>query len=519
MKFVNILTIAIIAFFLTITLVKASHIAETSINPSDWTANTDADVSLAVNNKDGDNIVKFELLIPETSDQKPIYLIKDITTPAGWTYKTTKRTEQAYPYKITWFTEGTGVEKGKSIGLGFTAQSPNSGSYNWAWITSDSKSGTSTGTLKTSIILAPVSYFTIEGDPTSIKAGETFKITVKVYDKDNKIKTDYTGKVKFTSTDYRAILPSDYTFKSTDKGLREFNIVYKTVGNQTFTVSDDGLKISKTSKTTTVNAGDAVSITISPDNTKISAGEKIEFTTKAKDKFGNKFDVTDKTTWNIDNQAGGTWSKNVYTSANKGVWTVTGTYRSLIDGVTLNIDVAPVKPIAPVEPVTPTQPTTPTEPLTPTQPVAPVTPLTPLVVIGEDSITIAPNSNDTMTLSVSNMGASDLTGVSLSYEGIPSDWILVYPTAVDIPSETSKDFIVLIAVPENETESKTITFKVTAQGGITASKDVALNIGTAPTGIFIGLSKNLLQLGVVIIAVVAVVIIAWELWFRKPRKS
>jgi len=496
MKFVKILTVAILVFFLTMTLVKATHTSEISIKPSDWSASTDADVSLTLNNKDGNNIVKLELSIPETGDQKPVYLIKEISWPAGWTYEPRARIGQ-YPYKITWSTTGAGIEKGKSLSFGFTAQSPSAtGNYSWSWATTDSKNGTYTGTLTTSVVLAPISYFTIEGEPNSTKAGESFKITIKVYDKSDKIKTDYTGTVKFTSTDYKAILPSDYTFKTADKGLKEFSVMYKTVGNQTFTISDGTAKVSKTSKTTSVNVGDAISITISPDNANASVGNKVEFKTKAKDKFGNKIDVTEKTVWSIDAEAGGNWSKNVYTSEKKGVWTVTGTYKNLIDGVTLSVGVAP--------PVTPVQP---------------VTPLAPLVIIGEDTVAIVPGANDTLTLSVSNMGESDLTDVSLSTEGIPSDWILIYPPSSDIPSETAKDFIVLIAVPQNETGAKTITFKATSQEEATASKDVTLNIGIAPTGVFIALSKNLLQLGVVIIAVVAVVIIAWELWFRKPKKS
>jgi len=495
MKFVKILTIAILAFFLTMTLVRATHTSSITMNPNAWAASTDADVSLTVNNQNGDNIVKLELSVPETGDQKPIYLIKDISTPAGWTYSTTNRINQSSPYKITWSTTGAGIESGKSLGFGFTAQSPATGSYKWTWTTTDSKTGTYTGTLTTSIALAPVSYFTIEGVPNTTDAGESFKITVKVYDKSDKIKTDYTGTIKFTSTDYKAILPSDYTFKTSDSGLKEFSIMYKTVGDQTFTISDG--TISKTSKITSVNIGNPVSITISPDNANISVGDKTEFKAQAKDKFGNKFDVTEKTIWDIDDQAGGNWSKNVYTSEKKGIWTVTGTYRSLVDGVTLNVGIAPVTPLAPT----------------------PVTPLTPLVIISEESITIAPGTNDTMTLTVNNMGKSDLTGVSLSSEGIPSDWILIYPPSIDIPAGTSKDFIVLISVPGNETESKTITFKATSQSGATTSKSVTLSIGIAPTGVFTAISKNLLQLGVVIIAVVAVVIIAWELWFRKPKKS
>jgi hypothetical protein len=46
-----------------------------------------------------------------------------------------------------------------------------------------------------------------------------------------------------------------------------------------------------------------------------------------------------------------------------------------------------------------------------------------------------------------------------------------------------------------------------------------LNLETTPAtgGWFAGLTKNLLNLGIVIIAVAALILIGWELWFRKPK--
>jgi len=60
-----------------------------------------------------------------------------------------------------------------------------------------------------------------------------------------------------------------------------------------------------------------------------------------------------------------------------------------------------------------------------------------------------------------------------------------------------------------------VTFTATSNEGASSTMEVTLYAGTAPTGIFAGISKNLLQLAVVIIAVATVVIIVWELWFRK----
>lgn len=48
----------------------------------------------------------------------------------------------------------------------------------------------------------------------------------------------YRGTVHFTSSDPLATLPADYTFTAADAGRHDFDIVLRTAGNQTFTVSD-----------------------------------------------------------------------------------------------------------------------------------------------------------------------------------------------------------------------------------------------------------------------------------------
>ncbi len=98
--------------------------------------------------------------------------------------------------------------------------------------------------------------------------------------------------------------------------------------------------------------------------------------------------------------------------------------------------------------------------------------------------------------------------------GIPSEWITIYPFKITLEAGTSRDFLIVLSVPENETESRKIDLIATSTEGITTSRNIDLNLGAPPTG-FVGISKNLLNLGIVIIAVAALVLIAWELWFRK----
>ena len=94
--------------------------------------------------------------------------------------------------------------------------------------------------------------------PAAVTAGSTFgSVTVTAYDAYNNVKTDYTGKIYFTSSDSTATLPyttsSKYSFVSADKGVHTFSgFTLKIVPSQTITVSDGSL-----SKATTITVNSA----------------------------------------------------------------------------------------------------------------------------------------------------------------------------------------------------------------------------------------------------------------------
>jgi uncharacterized protein YcnI len=506
MKKVSALLIATLIFSITATLVLASHTASISVIPDKWGIGEEADVTMTITNTAGDGIVEFEVLIPETVDEEPIYIIEEISKPGGWEYITTHKDGQ-FPYKIRWYTTGTGISEGESLNFGFRAKAPDIKSeYEWSWKTTDTNDVSYTRTFKTETTLAPVHHFILTNEPETIKADETFTIGVSVRDATDKVKTDYTGIIKFTSTDSKAILPEDYTFKIGDTGFKKFSIKYRSAGNQTVTITDATAGISETSDKTMVNPGKAVSIKISPDGYTVSSENSIEFTGMALDKFDNQFDVTEETLWDIDDEAGGDWTENEYTAEIEGVWTVTGTYTGLVDGTILNVGPVEVTPTLPEEEIIPEIPE--------------ITPeVEPLVITSLDQITIAPGSNDTMVLSVDNNEETRVTQVTVSVEGIPSEWIEVFPSTVDIEGKGSRSFLITISVPENETETKEITFTVNTTEGLTASKDVTLKIGTLPITGFPLSVENLLPAGIILIAVAAIILSVWKVWFSKPKKS
>lgn len=92
-----------------------------------------------------------------------------------------------------------------------------------------------------------VSFETIDGfeltAPTSANANEEIqKITLRAVDRNGRTVENYTGTVRFTSTDPLAILPNfgEYTFKNRDQGSKEFPLVVKfgTSGEQMILAED-----------------------------------------------------------------------------------------------------------------------------------------------------------------------------------------------------------------------------------------------------------------------------------------
>jgi hypothetical protein len=509
MKYAKLTTIAILCLMMSVTVAMASHSSSVTMSPSSWASSSGKSVSVTVANNGPDSIVMVELTVPLDMNNNPIYTLiqNSITTPQGW------EAAMKGNYKVVWVAKGSGIVSGTSQGLfGVDAISPSaSGDYLWKWTTTDNKNVAYNGTVTTTVGQAPVSYFVISGLPTSTVAGSALKFSVTAYGGDSQVKTDYAGTVHFTTSDINAVLPSDYTFQTSDYGSKMFGVTYKNSGSQSITVTDSSAGISKESTKTLVNPGAAVDIGVSPENKAISAGDQVAFKISAVDKYSNVFDVTDKATITIDKKAGGSWNKNVYTSQNEGTWVVIADYSSLVSGTTLVVGKATTTPVV----VTPTQPIV-VNTSTPGNQNATVEEMTLSV---PDKISIAPGANDTMIVTVNNNGNTKLSGVEISVQGIPKEWTSVYPAANDVPAKSSKDFLVIVVVPGNESGSKAIEFTAIADNSVTASKSTSLTIGSAPTGGTFTLPKNMLQLGVVIIAVAAVVIIGWELWFKKPKSK
>ncbi len=92
-----------------------------------------------------------------------------------------------------------------------------------------------------------VAYFSIEDLPSEASKGENLTAKIVAKDENGQTVVNYTGTIRFSSSDDRAILPNDYTFSPDDQGEHSFYlaITFGTSGEQTLAVHDlDDFRIS-----------------------------------------------------------------------------------------------------------------------------------------------------------------------------------------------------------------------------------------------------------------------------------
>ena len=188
-------------------------------------------------------------------------------------------------------------------------------------------------------------YFTITNVPASVTAGQSFScVTVTVYNSDGTVDTKYNGKVYFTSTDPKAVLPytiqNEYKFTSGHNGDRGVHVFsgfnLATIGCQTITVT--GNSISTTTNPISVNHASPRRVQVAPKTATISAGNSQTYTATAIDYYGNSWGISSLAAWSITSGASGSWSGNSYTSASTGSWTVTCSYLGLGDSASLTVN-------------------------------------------------------------------------------------------------------------------------------------------------------------------------------------
>jgi parallel beta-helix repeat protein len=124
--------------------------------------------------------------------------------------------------------------------------------------------------------------------PASTTAGSAFSITITALDSSNKIATNYTGSVHFSSSDALAGLPANYAFTTTNAGVHTFNtIILKTAGTQTVTATDLTSSSINGKASVPVSPAAASQFRVSGFPSPTTAGVANNFTVTASDPFGN----------------------------------------------------------------------------------------------------------------------------------------------------------------------------------------------------------------------------------------
>ncbi len=122
----------------------------------------------------------------------------------------------------------------------------------------------------------PVSYLKIEGLEETVALNSSLNFTVTAYDDDGNTATDYTGDVRFSSSDNNSTLPDDYTFEAEDQGSHTFSLSlsFKTEGTQTLTVTDiDQTSVYGEMDVAVSSSGSGSSVSSSDSSSSSSSGE------------------------------------------------------------------------------------------------------------------------------------------------------------------------------------------------------------------------------------------------------
>ncbi|HET6880446.1 MAG TPA: VCBS repeat-containing protein [Pirellulales bacterium] len=102
----------------------------------------------------------------------------------------------------------------------------------------DASTGSIMGSTTVAVSPATASTMIVTGFPSPITAGVAGSFTVTLKDAYGNVATAYTGTVRITSSDARAVLPANYTFTSGDAGKHTFSATLKTAGTQSITATD-----------------------------------------------------------------------------------------------------------------------------------------------------------------------------------------------------------------------------------------------------------------------------------------
>ena len=129
--------------------------------------------------------------------------------------------------------------------------------------------------------------FTVTGLPSVVKAGDTSTITVSATGGLGAVNPNFTGLLRFSSSDLKSTLPTDYTFTAADKGVKAFTVAFRTAGTQTLVAGSPASTITSVTAFTRVTPGAASQFALTNFPQGLVAGGVQPLTITANDPFGN----------------------------------------------------------------------------------------------------------------------------------------------------------------------------------------------------------------------------------------
>jgi uncharacterized repeat protein (TIGR01451 family) len=257
------------------------------------------------------------------------------------------------------------------------------GNHNGRWVQYEATLSTTNPFITPQLHQVTVYYtdapatLTVTPDLHTVAAGETVTYTASL-DDGNDI-WDVTGE-------------TDFSIDAGASGVWTEDVYTSQIAG-TWTVTGQYLNMTDTANLTVEHAS-AVTITLTPAEETLMNGESVTYTVSAEDAYSNTWDATTETDFSIDAGAGGDWTDNVYTSQVAGDWTVTGDHQGVTGTAILHV--TPVAGLAVAKTDSPDP-----------------------VIVGSTLI---------YTITVTNYGPSDATGVSLS-DDLPEEVTLSAVTA------------------------------------------------------------------------------------------
>ena len=172
--------------------------------------------------------------------------------------------------------------------------------------------------------------------PPSATSGTPFNATVSAVDANGNVDTLYTGTVHFTSNDpLGAVLPADYTFLSSDNGVKTFvnGFTLKTAGTDTVVSTDTVNAVISGSTLEPVNPGAPASVAVETKNDGtgvvvpaqiLTSGNSITVFSIRRDANGNFVDNVAASSWSLNSVVGGVAPGDLVAAGNLKSATFTG---------------------------------------------------------------------------------------------------------------------------------------------------------------------------------------------------